>query len=148
MNVFEAEPPDGRRLEIAEDVPIFGSFLRLKVQEPREPRRVGALVCSPKPGPAAMLVSWSVKEGRAVHEEIPVHAVAERPPMTVRRKFPANATALPLWGQSLTHGLDQLEDVRTSFLHFVPLGEVLQRLDDPLVAEVHQLLDRPRVWRR
>ena len=89
-----------------------------------------------------------MKERRAVHEEIPVHAVAERPPMTVRRKFPANATALPLRGQSLTHGLDQLEDVGTSFLHFVPLDEVLQRLDDPLVAEVQQLLNRPRVWRR
>ena len=106
------------------------------------------MVCSPKPGPTGLLVSWNAKERRAVHEEIPVHAVAERPPMTVRRKFPANATALPLWGQSLTHGLDQLEDVGTSFLHFVPLDEVLQRLDHPLVAEVHQLLDRPRVWRR
>ena len=49
--------------------------------------------------------------------------------MTVRRKLPANATALPLQCQSLTHGLDQLEDVGTSFLHFVPLDQVLQRLD-------------------
>ena len=95
-----------------------------------------------------MLVSWNVKEMRAVHEDIPVHAVAERPPMTVRRKFPANSTALPLRGQSLTHRLDQLEDVRTSFPNFVPLDGVLQRLDDPLVAEVHQLLNRQQVWRR
>ena len=68
--------------------------------------------------------------------------------MTVRRKFPANSTALPLQRQSLTHGLDQLEDVRTNFLHFVPLNKVLQRPDDPLVAEVHQLLNRHHVWRR
>ena len=148
MNVFEAEPPGGGRIEIVEDVLILGAFDWFDVDKSAESRRVGALVCSPKPGPAAKLVSWSVKEGRAVHEEIPVHAVAERPPMTVRRKFPANPTALPLQCQSLTHGLDQLEDVGTSFLHFVPLHEVLQRLDDPLVAEVHQLLHRPRVWRR
>ena len=69
-----------------------------------------------------MSVSWNVKERRAVHEEIPVHAVAERPPMTVRRKFPANSTAVPSRGQSLTHGFDQLEDVGTSFLDFEPAG--------------------------
>ena len=106
------------------------------------------MVFTAKLGPAGMLVSWNVRERRAVHGEFPIHAIAERPPMTVHRKFPANSTAVPLRGQSLTHGLDQLEDVGTSFLDFVPLDEVLQRLDDPLVAEVHQLLDRPRVWRR
>ena len=35
------------------------------------------LVCSPKPGPAGVLVSWNVKERRAVHEEVPVRAGAE-----------------------------------------------------------------------
>ena len=62
--------------------------------------------------------------------------------------FTATSTAVPSRGQSLTHGLDQLEDVGTSFLRLVPLGEVLQRLDHPLVAEVHQLLDRQQVWMR
>ena len=62
--------------------------------------------------------------------------------------FTATSTAVPSRGQSLTHGLDQIEDVGTSFLRLVPLGEVLQRLDHPLVAEVHQLLDRQQVWMR
>ena len=135
VNVFEAEPPGGGGIEIVEDVLILGPFDWFEVDKSGECRRVGAVVCSPKPGPAGMLVSWNARERRAVHEEIPVHAVAERPPMTVRRKLSANAAALPSRGQSLTHGLDQLEDVRTSFLRLVPLGEVLQRLDHPLVAE-------------
>ena len=63
---------------------------------------VDRLTCPSKPGPAGMLVSWNVKEMRAVHEEIPVHAVAERPPMTVRRKFPANSMTCP---QGLYHQL-------------------------------------------
>ena len=48
--------------------------------------------------------------------------------------------------QSLAHALDQVEDVRRNLLDFVRLDEVLQRLHSPLVAEVHQLLNRPYMW--
>ena len=36
------------------------------------------MVCSPKTGPAGLLVSWNAKERRADHEEVPVLAGADR----------------------------------------------------------------------
>ena len=41
-------------------------------------RPEAGLTCSPKTGLAGMLVSWNVSERRAVHEEIPVYAGADR----------------------------------------------------------------------
>ena len=56
---------------------------------------------------------------------------------------------MPLQVQLLAYRLDQIEDVRTNFLHLALLGQVLQRVDDPRIGEVHQLLNRLHVgWRR
>ena len=41
VNVFKAEPPDGRRLEKVGDVPICGAISSFEVNKPAEPRRVG-----------------------------------------------------------------------------------------------------------
>ena len=83
------------------------------------------LHCADRPGLDRQFLKW-----------------ADRP----TEAFTAISTVLSLRGQSLTHGIDQLDDVGTSFLHLVPLEQVLQRLDHPLVAEVHQLLYRRQVW--
>ena len=42
MNVFDAEPLSGRRLEMTEDVQVFRAVVRKEVDMPDEPRRIRA----------------------------------------------------------------------------------------------------------